>query len=165
MSMRVASFFPFQATYYLNGHNFIERELNREQVTFRNNDNAFLAVSGVAALQKAAGRFTAGVIQKRLDYGTLRLGPGLSQRERAARMTANRISGIFGSRITKKLKGKLNTTLEWNRPTTVITFSGRTGRTHSSNNTRSSPRSCAMKSAPTTSRTSALRKASASWRR
>jgi hypothetical protein len=30
MSMRVASFFPFQATYYLNGHNFIERELNRD---------------------------------------------------------------------------------------------------------------------------------------
>jgi hypothetical protein len=27
-------------------------------------------------------------------------------------MTANKISEIFGSRITKKLKGKLNTTLE-----------------------------------------------------
>ncbi len=25
MSMRVASFFPFQATYYLNGYNFIEQ--------------------------------------------------------------------------------------------------------------------------------------------
>jgi hypothetical protein len=151
MSMRVASFFPFQTTYYLNGHNFIERELNREQVTFRKNDNAFLAVSDVAALQKAADRFTPGVIQKRLDYWTLRLGPNFSKRERAAmnlsrfyainqveycrnfifrrsfpihkiferscemglwRMTANKISEIFGSRITKKLKGKLNTTLE-----------------------------------------------------
>ena len=151
MSMRVASFFPFQATYYLNGHNFIERELNREQVTFRKNDNAFLAVSDVAALQKAADRFTSSVIQKRLDYWTLRLGPNFSKRERAAmnlsrfyalnqveycrnfifrrsfpihkiferscemglwRMTANKISEIFGSRITKKLKGKLNTTLE-----------------------------------------------------
>ena len=27
MVMRVASFFPFQTTYYLNGHNFIEQEL------------------------------------------------------------------------------------------------------------------------------------------
>src|SRR5215470_4156335 len=26
--MRVASFLPFQATYYLNGHSFIEQELN-----------------------------------------------------------------------------------------------------------------------------------------
>jgi hypothetical protein len=29
MVMRVASFFPFQTTYYLNGHSFIERELTR----------------------------------------------------------------------------------------------------------------------------------------
>ena len=151
MSMRVASFFPFQATYYLNGHNFIERELNREKVTFRKHDNAFIQVSDVAALQAAADRFTAGVIQKRLDYWTLRLGPSFSKRERAAMnlnrfyainqveycrnfifkrhfpihkifersceiglwgMTASKISEVFGNRITKKMKGKLNTTLE-----------------------------------------------------
>src|SRR6266850_7159594 len=29
IAMRVASFFPFQTTYYLNGHSFIEQELNR----------------------------------------------------------------------------------------------------------------------------------------
>jgi hypothetical protein len=143
MSMRVASFFPFQATYYLNGHNFIEQELNREQVTFRKNDNAFVAVSDVSALQKAADRFTSSLIQKRLDHWTLRLGPNFSKRERAAmnlsrffalnqieycrnfifrrsfpihkiferscemglwRMTASKISEIFGSRVTKKLK-------------------------------------------------------------
>src|SRR5690349_19673389 len=28
MVMRVASFFPFQTTYYLNGHSFIEQELS-----------------------------------------------------------------------------------------------------------------------------------------
>jgi hypothetical protein len=40
MVMRVATFFPFQATYYLNGHSFIEQELNRAQIGFRKNDNA-----------------------------------------------------------------------------------------------------------------------------
>src|SRR6516162_3691178 len=35
--MRVASFLPFQATYYLNGHSFIEQELNRSKVAFRKN--------------------------------------------------------------------------------------------------------------------------------
>jgi hypothetical protein len=50
MVMRVATFFPFQTTYYLNGHNFIEQELNRAQVGFRKNDNAFLAIDDVAAL-------------------------------------------------------------------------------------------------------------------
>ena len=32
--MRVATFFPFQATYYLNGHSFIEQELNRAKIGF-----------------------------------------------------------------------------------------------------------------------------------
>jgi hypothetical protein len=151
MVLRVASFFPFQTTYYLNGHSFIEQELNREKVGFRKNDNAFLAVDDAAALQAAADRFSPDVIRARLEYWTLILGPKFSKRERAAmnlrrfyavnqieycrnfifqrhfpihrifersceiglwRLTANKISQIFGSRVTKKLKGKLNTTLE-----------------------------------------------------
>jgi len=191
MSMRVASFFPFQTTYYLNGHSFIEQELNREKVTFRKNDNAFLAVSDPVALQAAADRFTAEVIEKRLDYWTFLLGPKFSKREREAmnlsrfyavnqieycrnfilkrnfpihkiferscemglwRMTANKISEIFGSRVTKKLKGKLNTTLE--QIEHAITSSGRTGNTRLSSNTKSSPPSSAMKSARITSLTS-----------
>jgi hypothetical protein len=54
--MRMASFLPFQATYYLNGHSFIEQELKKAQVAFRKNDNAFLAVDDLAALQAAADR-------------------------------------------------------------------------------------------------------------
>ena len=61
--MRVASFFPFQTTYYLNGHSFIERELTRAQIGFRKNDNAFLAVDDVAALQAAADRLSPDVIR------------------------------------------------------------------------------------------------------
>jgi hypothetical protein len=149
--MRVASFFPFQATYYVNGHSFIEQELNRKQIGFRKNDNAFLAVDDVAALQGAADRLTGELIGERLDYWTLLLGPKFSKRERSAmnlhrfyavnqieycrnfifkrhfpihrifersceiglwRLTAHKISEIFGVRVTKKLKGKLNTTLE-----------------------------------------------------
>ena len=40
MVMRVASFFPFQTSYYLNGHSFIEQELRRAQIGFREADNA-----------------------------------------------------------------------------------------------------------------------------
>lgn len=151
MVMRVASFFPFQTTYYLNGHSFIEQELKRGKMGFRKNDNAFLAVDDVAALQRAADRLTGEVIRQRLDYWTLLLGPKFSKRERGAmnlhrfyavnqieycrnfvfkrtfpihrifersceiglwRLTANKISEIFGSRITRHLHGKLNTTLE-----------------------------------------------------
>ena len=43
MVMRVASFLPFQTTYYLNGHSFIEQELNRAQIGFRKNFAGFQA--------------------------------------------------------------------------------------------------------------------------
>src|SRR6202050_3624048 len=56
--VRVASFFPFHATYWLNGHSFIEQELKRQQFGFRENDNAFLEVNNVAELQAAADRLS-----------------------------------------------------------------------------------------------------------
>jgi len=39
--MRVASFFPFHAAYWLNGHSFIERELNRKRIGFRKKRQRF----------------------------------------------------------------------------------------------------------------------------
>lgn len=149
--MRVASFFPFQTTYWLNGHSFIEQELNRNQIGFRKHDNAFLAVDDVAALQAAADRLSPAIIRQRLDYWTLILGPKFSHRERhemnlsrfyaiaqieycrnfifkrnfpihkifersceigLGRLTANKISEIFGVRLQRKLRGKLATVIE-----------------------------------------------------
>src|SRR5260370_19515692 len=75
MVMRVASFFPFQTTYYLNGHSFIEQELKRAQIGFRKTDNAFLAVDDVTALQAAADKLNPDIIRQRLDYSTLTLAP------------------------------------------------------------------------------------------
>ena len=151
IAMRVASFFPFQTTYYLNGHSFIEQELNRAGIGFRKNDNAFLAVDDPAALQAAADRLSPALIRERLDYWTLLLGPKFSAKERALisvrrfyaisqieycrnfifkrhfpihkiferscelglwRLSVDKVSEIFGTRITKKLHGNLNTTLE-----------------------------------------------------
>jgi hypothetical protein len=149
--VRVASFFPFQATYWLNGHSFIERELQRAGIGFHKNDNAFLAVDDLAALQAAADRLSPAIIRKQLDYWTLILGPKFSKKERGHmnlsrfyaiaqieycrnfifkrhfpihkifersceiglwRLTANRISEIFGVRLTKKLRGKIATVIE-----------------------------------------------------
>jgi hypothetical protein len=149
--VRVASFFPFHASYWLNGHSFIEQELNRSQIVFHKNDNAFLTVADVAALQSAADRLSPPIIPKQLDYWTLILGPKFSKRERSQmnlsrfyaiaqieycrnfifkrhfpihkifersceiglwRLTAHRISEIFGVRLNKRLRGKLATVLE-----------------------------------------------------
>jgi len=149
--LRVASFFPFHATYWLNGHSFIEQELNRSRIGFHKSDNAFLAIDDVAALQAAADRLSPQIIRKQLDYWTFLLGPKFSKKERSQmnlsrfyavsqveycrnfifkrhfpihkifersceiglwRLTANRISEIFGVRLTKRLPGKLATVLD-----------------------------------------------------
>jgi len=149
--VRVASFFPFHATYWLNGHSFLERELKRAGIGFRKNDNAFLAVGDVAALQAAADRLSPAIIRRQLDYWTLILGPKFSKKERGEmnlsrfyamaqieycrnfifkrhfpihkiyersceiglwRLTANRISEIFGVRLNKRLRGKLATVID-----------------------------------------------------
>jgi hypothetical protein len=78
----VRSFFPFKATYYLNGHSFIEHQLNQANIGFRKNDNAFLAVDDVSALQAAADKLSPDIIRKRLDYWTFVLGPKFSAKER-----------------------------------------------------------------------------------
>jgi hypothetical protein len=80
--VRVASFFPFQTTYWLNGHSFIERELTKAGIGFHKNDNAFLGVDDVAALQAAADRLSPTIIRKQFDYWTLIVGPKFSKKER-----------------------------------------------------------------------------------
>jgi len=149
--IRVASFFPFHATYWLNGHSFIERELERTGIGFHKDDNAFLAVDDVAALQAAADRLSPTLIRKQLNYWTLIVGPKFSKKERGQmnlsrfyaiaqieycrnfifkrhfpihkifersceiglwRLTANRISEIFGVRLHKRLRGKLATVID-----------------------------------------------------
>jgi hypothetical protein len=78
----VATFFPFHATYWLNGHSFLEQELNRKRIGFRKNDNALLAVDDVDQLQAAADRLSAEIVRKQLDYWTFLLGPKFSKKER-----------------------------------------------------------------------------------
>src|SRR5208283_4541937 len=151
MILRIGSFFPFQATYWINGHSFMEQELKRLNISFRKNDNAFLDVDNPKALQAAADKLSAEIIRNRLEYWTLILGPKFSHRERHSmnlsrsyfltqteycrnfifkrnfpirkiferscdmglwRMTGRKISEVFGQRLTKRMRGKLYSTLE-----------------------------------------------------
>jgi hypothetical protein len=84
LAMCVGTYLPFQTTYYLNGHNFMEIELRRQGVTFRKDDNAFLSTSDPKALQAAADKLSASVIEKRLNYWTWLLSPKFSARDRQA---------------------------------------------------------------------------------
>src|SRR2546430_16271069 len=92
MSIRVASYFPFNVTCYLNGHSFVAQELTRAGVRFRKDDNAFLGVADVAALQAAADRLSAAILQRRCAYWVRRLVPTFSPAERTALQPGYRYS-------------------------------------------------------------------------
>jgi hypothetical protein len=84
MILCVSSFLPFQTRYWINGHSFIARQLQRQGIRFRKDDNAFLWVSDPSALQAAADRLSPEIIRERLDYWTFVLGPKFSQKDRDA---------------------------------------------------------------------------------
>lgn len=83
-SMCVGTYLPFQTTYYLNGHHFIELELRRQNIRFRKDDNAFLSTSDPKALQAVADQLSAEGIEKRLEHWSWLLGPKFSEQERKA---------------------------------------------------------------------------------
>lgn len=82
MVVRIGTFIPFEASYYLNGHHFIERELIRHGAAFHKDDNAFLSSADPEALQAAADRLSPELIQKRLNYWTFAIGPKFTSRDR-----------------------------------------------------------------------------------
>jgi hypothetical protein len=84
LAMCVGTYLPFQTTYYLNGHNFIKIELRRQGVAFRKDDNAFLATADPKALQAAADKLSASIIEKRLNYWSWLLCPKFSEKDRQA---------------------------------------------------------------------------------
>lgn len=84
MSLRVATYLPFNVTCYLNGHSFLAQELTRQGIRFQKDDNAFVGVADVDALRAAADRLTPEVLQTRCDYWTGHLAPAFSEAERAA---------------------------------------------------------------------------------
>ena len=77
IALCVGSFLPFSVTYYLNGHHFIERQLERAGVPFRKDDNAFLLVADQKALQAAADRLSPQIIRQQLDHWTWVVGAGV----------------------------------------------------------------------------------------
>lgn len=151
MVMRVGSYFPFTTTYYLNGHSYIAGELEKENIVFKKDDNAFLSTANPKRLQEISDSLSPEIIRGRLNYWTNILAPRFSDKEKEVfnlkrfysisqieycrnfifkrnfpirniferscelgllTMTANKISRIFGQRISKRLNGKLQTVLD-----------------------------------------------------
>lgn len=88
MVVRIGTFLPFLATFYLNGHNFIERQLLTEGISYSKKDNLFVGVKDPARLQEIADSLSPEVIAKRLNHWVFLLGPKFSRKERARGLSA-----------------------------------------------------------------------------
>ncbi len=84
MSLRVGTFLPFTLAVFLNGHAFLAQELTRLGIGFRQDDNAFLAVDDLTALEEAAQRLTSHVLEQRCRFWVRQLAPRFTAAERAA---------------------------------------------------------------------------------
>jgi hypothetical protein len=93
MVVRAASFLPFPDHLLPQRSQLHRAGAQAGRVGFRKHDNAFLAVADPAALQAAADRLSPEIIRRRLDYGTLILGPKFSKKERA-RLNLSRLYTI-----------------------------------------------------------------------
>jgi hypothetical protein len=82
MVMRVGSYFPFTTTYYLNGHSYIAGELEKENIAFKKDDNAFLSTANPKRLQEISDSLSPEIIRGRLNYWTNILAPRFSDKEK-----------------------------------------------------------------------------------
>jgi len=57
MHVRLQTWAPFTCQVYVNGHDYLARQLKKKGVTFEQVDNAFVKLSDPAAAQRAADRF------------------------------------------------------------------------------------------------------------
>jgi hypothetical protein len=151
MSLRVASYIPFNMTFYLNGHSYLAMQMDLKGIKYRKEDNVFTSLQDPSVIETLNQNLTPHLLQSRLDYWALRLGPSFSKQERqqtpiryeyslsqmeyatdiAFKRTshlknmfdracelgllissADRISKLFGMRITRRIKGKLQSVLD-----------------------------------------------------
>ena len=59
---------PFRAEFYFNGHNAIQLQLDKQNVKYKLNENAFVDVENPEALQKAAASLSGRIVLNRINY-------------------------------------------------------------------------------------------------
>jgi len=75
--IRLQTWFPFQIQVYMNGHEWLARQLERRGVGFERYENTFLSISDLALAQRLCARFTQRRWHRLLDAFARRVNPWL----------------------------------------------------------------------------------------
>ena len=73
--LRVPTWPPFRLQFYMNGHNLLAYKLDKKQIAYRMQDNAFLEISDIEAAQKLSDRINPEGLHKVLDVFARRYSP------------------------------------------------------------------------------------------
>jgi hypothetical protein len=79
MHIRLETYFPYGIQIYVNGHDWLARQLQKKGFRFTQRDNAFTAIENPQAAQKIADRFARLDWVKQLSKWARRVNPLLSQ--------------------------------------------------------------------------------------
>jgi hypothetical protein len=82
MFLRVCPYFPFNIRVWVNGHNWLARQLEQEGIAFEKRDNLFVACAKPERLQQLADAFSAGDLARAVETWLAQLLPFFSQAER-----------------------------------------------------------------------------------
>jgi len=82
--VRISSYPPFQTRIWLNAHGYLAAQLRRRRIPFRTADNCFLEVADPAALQQAAAKFDARLVERIARRWLAWVPDPLTPQERAA---------------------------------------------------------------------------------
>lgn len=73
--LRVPTWPPFRIQFYMNGHNLLAYKLDKKQLSYRMQDNAFLEISDIETAQKLSDRINPQGLHKVLDVFARRYSP------------------------------------------------------------------------------------------
>ena len=73
--LRVPTWPPFRLQFYMNGHNLLAYKLDKKQIAYQMQDNAFLEISDIEAAQKLSDRINPEGLHKVLDAFARRYSP------------------------------------------------------------------------------------------
>jgi hypothetical protein len=82
MFLRICPYFPFNSRVYMNGHEWIAQQLLRRNVSFRKEQNAFVACSDPSLLQRLSDQLSGKHITACVDRWVARLVPFFTADER-----------------------------------------------------------------------------------
>jgi hypothetical protein len=82
MFLRICPYFPFNITVWLNGHNWLKRQLDNEAIAYQTCDNLFTACQRPERLQQLSDAFAPGHIVQAVHAWMERLLPFFSADER-----------------------------------------------------------------------------------